>query len=254
MKISAAIITFNEEDKIKRCIESLKGIVDEIIVVDSHSTDKTQEIAKDQGAVIFEQKFLGHVQQKNLAIEKTNHEWVLSLDADEALSEDLKDSLKQLKNSPLDHKAYGFNRKTHYVERWIHHCGWYPDKKVRLFHKSFAKWAGQNPHDIIEVRSGESTHWLKGDLLHYSYDSISDHIDQTNRFTTIAAKEAYARGKRSSFLGPFFRAGLKFLRDYFFKRGFLDGRYGLVICTINSLSAFLKYMKIYEIEKNRFID
>lgn len=251
MKISATIICFNEEAKIARCLDSILDIADEIVVVDSYSTDRTPEIAQGYEQVTFYQNhFAGHVQQKNFALSLCTNEAILSLDADEVVGPELKESILKVKNSFLA-DAYMFNRLTDYNGFWVKHCGWYPDRKLRLARRELVSWQGDNPHDILKLNTqGELVH-LKGDLLHFSYDSISDHIEQTNRFTTIAAKAAFAAGKRSSIVKVISRPILKFLKDYFLKRGFLDGRYGLIICTINSLSAFLKYSKILELQNGK---
>ncbi|OIQ16749.1 MAG: glycosyl transferase [Bacteriovorax sp. MedPE-SWde] len=253
IKLSAAIITFNEEHNIERCINSLKGIADEIVVVDSFSTDKTAEICKSLGVTFIENKFSGHIEQKNFILTQTTHDYVLSLDADEALDEELKESILNVKSN-FKFDGYSFNRLTNYVDKWIYRCGWYPDKKLRLFDKTKAKWAGVNPHDIIEMIEGSKTTQLSGNILHYSYDSISDHINQTNKFTTIAAKEAFERGVRSSTFKIISRPILKFLKDYFLKRGILDGRYGFIICCINSLSALLKFSKIKDLQEGKSIE
>lgn len=245
-KISAAIICFNEEDKILRCLESLEGIADEIVVVDSFSTDKTPEICKEFGVRFIQHPFEGHIQQKNYALDQCRYDYVLSLDADEALGPQLRDSLLNIKKN-LRSAGYRFNRLTDYNGFWVRHCGWYPDTKLRLVKKDLARWEGLNPHDILKIKEGNEE-FLNGDLLHYSYDSISDHINQTNKFTTIAASAAYETGVRSSLLKIVTRPILKFLKDYFLKCGFLDGRHGLIICTINSLSSFLKYSKLYELQ------
>ncbi len=253
VKLSAAIITFNEEHNIKRCLDSLCGIVDEIIIIDSFSTDKTQEICNEYDVTFIKQKFLGHIEQKNLALKHTTHEYVLSLDADEALDDKLKNEILKIKEN-FKADGYYFNRLTNYVDHWVRHCGWYPDKKLRLFKKNMGTWSGMNPHDIISMNEGSITKYIEGDLLHYSYDSISDHVDQTNKFTTIAAKAAYTSGKRSSIIKIITRPVFKFLKDYFLKRGFLDGRYGFIICCINALSALLKYSKIKELQDGKTID
>ena len=256
IKISVAIITYNEENNITRCLQSVKGIADDIVVIDSHSEDKTVKISEEFGARVIKRPFPGHIEQKNFAIKQTRFEWVLSVDADEALSTDLRDSIMEVKERGPDPGTYGFffNRLTNYAGLWIKHCGWYPDKKLRLFHKDYARWAGMNPHDIIEMKPKYKKGFLYGDLLHYSYDSISDHINQTNKFTTIAAKAAYKRGIKSSHFKIFTRPPLKFLRDYFWKRGLLDGRYGFIICLINSLSALLKYSKLKDLQDGKRID
>ena len=155
---------------------------------------------------------------------------------------------------PHGHQGFFFNRLTNYAGLWIKHCGWYPDKKLRLFHKNHARWAGMNPHDIIEMKPQSKTGFLMGDLLHYSYISITDHVNQTNKFTTIAAKAAFSKGIRSNHFKIITRPTLKFMRDYFWKRGILDGRYGFTICLINSLSALLKYSKLKDLQEGKRID
>ena len=182
IKISIAVITYNEEDNITRCLQSVKGLADEIIVVDSFSEDKTTQKAEELGARVIKRPFPGHIEQKNFAIDQTKFDWVLSLDADEALSSELKNSLEKIKMGDPPSETYGFffNRLTNYAGLWIKHCGWYPDKKLRLFHKKHARWAGLNPHDIIEMKPQSKTAFLSGNLLHYSYTSISDHVNQTN--------------------------------------------------------------------------
>ncbi|EQC52554.1 glycosyltransferase family 2 protein [Bacteriovorax sp. DB6_IX] len=253
VKLSAAIITFNEEHNIERCIKSLIGIVDEIVVVDSYSTDKTKDICLKYDVKFIVNEFKGHIQQKNYALTQTTYDHVLSLDADEALDDQLRESILKVKEN-FTSDGYFFNRLTNYVDKWVYHCGWYPDRKLRLFNKTKAKWAGVNPHDIIEMSQGSTEKFIKGNLLHYSYDSITDHVTQTNKFTTIAAKEAYSRGVRSNCFKIVTRPILKFFKDYILKRGFLDGRYGFIICFINSLSALLKYSKIKDLQDGRNIE
>jgi glycosyltransferase involved in cell wall biosynthesis len=251
-KISATLITFNEQHNIERCLQSLQGVADEIVVVDSFSTDKTPEICRKYGVKFVQNEFKGHIEQKNFAITQALHDIVLSLDADEALDKKLRTEILKVKSS-FNSDAYCFNRLTNYAGHWVRHCGWYPDTKTRLFKKSAGRWGGKNPHDIIVLNPGKSQIKLAGDLLHYSYDSISDHINQTNKFTTIAARTVYESGMRSSLFKIVTRPLLKFLRDYIWKLGFLDGRYGLVICYINALSAFLKYSKLKDLEEGKEI-
>ncbi|MCO4794844.1 MAG: glycosyltransferase family 2 protein [Bacteriovoracaceae bacterium] len=251
-KISATIITYNEENNIERCLDSLKDVADEIVVIDSFSTDKTKAVCEGRNVRFIENEFKGHIEQKNFAIEQASHDIILSLDADEALDPTLKDEILKVKND-FKFKAYCFNRLTNYAGHWVRYCGWYPDVKTRLLRKSAGKWGGNNPHDIIKLNNQSDLSKLKGDLLHYSYTSISDHINQTNKFTSIAALSAYNSGVRSSIFKIVTRPFLKFVRDYIWKLGFLDGRYGFVICYINALSAFLKYSKIKELQEDKTI-
>lgn len=250
-QISAVIITFNEELNIVRCIESLRGVADEIIVVDSFSTDNTPHLCKERGAKFFQNPFTGHIEQKNFALQKASFDYILSLDADEALSPELRDSLLAIKQTPFASHGYSFNRLTRYIDKWVKHCGWYPDVKLRLINRHHAKWVGTNPHDKLQLDSKQAITHLKGNLLHYSYASISDHVAQTNKFTTIAAQALFEKGARPSGFKIYTRPLVQFVRDYFFKLGFLDGRYGFVICYINALSAFLKYSKVQELHDKK---
>jgi glycosyltransferase involved in cell wall biosynthesis len=246
-KLSAVIITFNEEKKLGRCLESLRDIADEIVIVDSNSTDKTQEIAQEFGARFFQHPFEGYGKQKNYALNLAQNDFILSLDADEALSPALLQSIKEVKDNP-GFDAYSMNRLTNYAGKWVKHCGWYPDRKIRLFNRKKAQWTDVPLHEYVKTEG--SVGFLKGDILHFSYDSIADHIIQTNKFTTIAAKEAFSRGKKSNLFKILTRPVLQFLRDYFLKLGFLDGRVGYTICKINALSAFLKYSKLKDLDQS----
>ena len=253
INISVAIITFNEEKHIRRTLESVRPFADQILVVDSHSQDNTVAISRSMGADVVERDFEGYIEQKNLALDQCRYDYVFSIDGDEAVSEELCRSILAVKSQWLA-QGIPFNRCTHYVDRWVRYCGWYPDKKLRLVDRRRARWTGVNPHDILQLDNNAKPIQLKGDLLHYSYQSISDHIRQTNRFTSISARANFQNGVRSNLLKIILRPPIKFIRDYFWKRGFLDGYYGLVICAINSLSSFLKYTKIYELQNNKSVD
>ena len=252
IKLSVAIITFNEERNIERCIKSVKGLADEIVVLDSFSTDGTEEICKKYGVKFYKQVFEGYIEQKNKVLEFCNYDWVLSLDADEALSEKLFNEIKRVKENP-DADGYYFNRLTFYVNKWIKHSGWYPDRKLRLWKKELGRWEGTNPHDFLVLKKGSKIKHLKGDLLHYSYYSVTQHIDQINKFTTIGAKEAFKKGKKSSLVMLPLRTVFRFVRDYFIKLGFLDGYYGFVVCSMNAWSTFNKYVKLRELQKGNDI-
>jgi len=242
-KISACIISFNEEQMIEDCLKSLEGVADEIVVVDSLSTDITVEIASRYTDKIYHQKFLGHVEQKNLAVDKAEHDWILSLDCDERLSPELRASILTVKDGLQESQnVYRMARKTFYVYRWLDHC-WYPDKKVRLFNKNRAYWGGTNPHDKIIVKEGRIVD-IEGDLLHYSFNSISQHLQTIDNFTEIGAREIIAAGKRVSLLDPFSHGLWAFLRLYVFKRGFLDGLAGFIVSVLSFMHAFVKYSKV----------
>ena len=226
-KISACIISYNEEKKIEDCLKSLEGVVDEIIVVDSLSTDKTKEIVKNYTDKIYDQKFLGHVEQKNLAVEKASNDWILSLDCDERLTDELKESILNIKNNIETADAYRMARKTFYVYRWLNYC-WYPDFKVRIFNRNSARWGGTNPHDRVELK-GKNIVMLKGDIQHFSFNSISEHIKTIDNFTEIGAQEIIRKGKSVSLISPFTHGIWTFVKLYIFKKGFMDGYAGLVV-------------------------
>ena len=246
--LSAVIITFNEEKNIERCLTSLTDVVDEIVVVDSFSTDRTKEICLSFGARFIEHKFEGHIQQKNWAKEQALHSLVLSLDADEALDETLRKSILQIKTNPQKH-GYYLNRFTNYCGYWVKHCGWYPDRKLRLWDASKGKWGGMNPHDRFMLDAGDSqTGYLKGNILHYSYYSIEEHYKQANKFSTIAAQSYFSQGRRTNRFLMLMKPVARFIRSYFLKLGFLDGKYGYIICRIQSYEVKLKYQKLYALQ------
>jgi glycosyltransferase involved in cell wall biosynthesis len=245
IKISAALITYNEEKNIKRCIDSL-DFVDEIVIVDSLSSDKTCSIAKELGATIIDQKFLGHIEQKQLAVENCTHEWILSLDADEEVSPELKASIQELIKEPLAYEAYEMKRISFHLGRWIRHGGWYPDKKIRFFNKNHASWGGYNPHDKIIV-NGEVGK-LSGDLKHYVFTNLRHNIDTNNSYSSIMAEDLLKGNKKFCYLKLFFKPIGKFLEVYLYKRGFLDGIPGFIIAIGASYSMFLKFAKLWELE------
>jgi glycosyltransferase involved in cell wall biosynthesis len=247
--ISAVIITFNEEKNIERCLTSLAGVVDEIIVVDSFSTDRTEEICKKFNVTFLTHKFDGHIEQKNWAKDQANSDMVLSLDADEALDDTLRNSILSIKQEGSC-KGYKMNRLTNYCGKWIKHTGWYPDAKLRLWEKGKGEWMGENPHDEFRLFDAtEEVGHLKGDLLHYSYHSLEDHDKQIAYFTDIAAKTHVEKGKPTFFMQRYFSAILKFIKCYFIKLGFLDGKEGWIISRKSSYAAYLKYKKINALKK-----
>jgi len=244
ISISAVIITFKEERNISRCLESLRGVVDDIVVVDSFSTDQTKEICKKFGVRFVENAFKGHIEQKNWAITQTKYPYILSLDADEALDDTLKKSILAVKKNFVE-AGYSMNRLTNYCGHWVRYCGWYPDTKLRLWDSRCGSWGGDNPHDRYELhtRNNEVGH-LEGDLLHYSYYTIDDHYKQVEYFTTILAKAQFERGKKAPWTILIFSPLVKFIKDYFIKFGVLDGRMGFRICRISAYATFLKYKKL----------
>jgi glycosyltransferase involved in cell wall biosynthesis len=240
LKISVAIITLNEERNIKRCLESVQSIANEIVIVDSGSSDATQIIAQDYPAKFIVHPFEGHIQQKNYALQCCVNEWVLSLDADEALSEDLCNSIKDIQEDD-NAIAYSMNRLTNYYGKWIRYGGWYPDKKIRLFKKSNAKWGGENPHDKIIITQKDSVRHLKGDILHYSFYTFLEHRKQVIKFSQIAANQRILKNKAPSFLQGCIHGGWSFIRSFIFSIGFLDGMRGYNIARMAALYSFRKY-------------
>ena len=240
-KISACIISFNEEKKIEDCLKSLADIVDEIVVVDSNSTDNTVEIARKYTDRIILQDFLGFIEQKNFAVQQAQNDWILSLDCDERLSPELQDAISGIKGTIEQADAYKMPRKTFYIYRWLNHC-WYPDIKIRLFNKNNAHWGGTNPHDHIVISSSNIVQ-LPGDLYHYSFDSISDHIKTIDKFTEIGADELVRKNRSFSFLSPFTHSSWIFLKLYIFKRGFMDGFAGIIVSVLSAMHVFIKYSK-----------
>ena len=247
-KISVVIITFNEEKNIARCIHSAEGLADEILVVDSFSKDNTIAICEELGAKVIQHAFDGYIEQKNYAVSKCEFDYVLSLDADEALSDQLYDSIKKVKED-LSHDCYSFNRLTYYGGRFIKHCGWYPDVKIRLWDRRKGSWGGDNPHDKVVMNPSFKLKHLKGDLLHYTYDSIEDHLNQANKFTTISALSKFNKGIRTNIIKIYFYSKFRFFRDYILYLGFLDGFYGYMISKINAYSVFLKYSKLLDMQR-----
>ncbi len=241
--ISAVIITYNEEENIARCIRSLQEVSDQILVVDSFSKDRTVEFAKAEGAEVQEHPFKGHIQQKNHAMEQARYDRVLSLDADEVLTHEAARSILETKER-FAKDGYEIPRLTNYCGKWIRHCGWYPDRKLRLWDRRKGGWGGMNPHDRVIMEKGSRIGRLEGDLLHYSFPTIHSHVDTANKFSDIVAEECYRKGKRPKvllhlILNPCFT----FFRKYFLQAGFKDGFYGFLICVISSYYNFLKYAK-----------
>ena len=249
VKISAVILTYNEEKDIERCINSVQPVVDDIVIIDSFSTDKTKEICLNLGVRFVEHKFEGHIQQKNWGITQARYPHVLSLDADEALCEKLQQSILEVKSN-WKHDGYYFNRMTNYLGKWIKHCGWYPDKKLRLWDSRKGTWGGVNPHDKYILKEGCTQAYLKGDILHYSYHSIWQHIEQVNKFSEIGAQQLYERGKKASVFKIIIKSIWKFKRDYFFKGGIWDGYYGFIICAISAHATFVRYVKLREMYRD----
>jgi glycosyltransferase involved in cell wall biosynthesis len=240
VKISAILITLNEEKNLARALESLR-CCDEIVIVDSGSQDATAEIAGKHGARVLQREFQNYADQKNFAAQAAAHDWVLAIDADEALSPALQEELRELKTRPPRFDSYSFPRRARYLGRWIKHSGWYPDRKVRLYDRRKACWMGDYVHESVKVlgTAGE----LRGDLLHYTCDDFSQHLQTLDRYTTLAAKEIAASGDSVGLGGVLLAPPWTFLRSYVFQRGFLDGFHGFVIAAMAAFYVFAKHLK-----------
>lgn len=246
LPFSITIITYNEEKNIGRCIDSVAGMTDDVVVVDSFSTDETEKICRNKNVHFYKNEFKGYLEQKNYAASLTKYDYVLSLDADEALSDDLRLAINDALQNP-NAEGFSFNRLTNYCGKWIKHCGWYPDKKIRIYNKNKARWAGHRIHEYLQFGNDCKIEHLKGDLLHYSYYTISDHIQQSDKFTSIFALELYEKQKKITVIKIVFSPVIRFLRDYILKLGILDGYYGFIVCAISAHAAFLKYVKLKQI-------
>ncbi len=244
-KLSVAVITYNEENNLGRCLDSVLDLADEIVVVDSGSEDQTRAIANSFHAKVLERSFDGHIQQKNYALEQCQNDMVLSLDADEALSDKLKSSIQEIKNHEKS-GIYEMSRLTNYRGHWIRHCGWYPDRKVRLFDRNLASWGGENPHDRVVPAKGQEISRLKGDILHYSYPDLASHLKQIEFFTGIMAKGLVDKGKKPSMIKELFAPAFKFFQSYFLQLGFLDGYAGFQVCRISAFATYMKYARVRE--------
>lgn len=235
MKITAGIITLDEEERLPGAIASLRGLVDEILVIDSGSRDGTERIARDAGARWVHQDWLGYVGQKNRVIELATHPWLLSLDADEALSEGLREEIGALRSAgepPADVTGFSMPRCVLYEGRWIRHGDWYPDRLVRLFRRDAARFAGGRVHERLE---------LKGDIHHFSFRDAADHRARGERYARLWAESAWERGRHVGPAAPWLHAGYRWVRCYLLRRGFLDGAQGWRIAALFARETALKY-------------
>lgn len=248
MKLTATIITFNEERNIERCIRSLEGVADEIIVLDSFSNDRTQEICEGL-PVRFEQRaWQGYSESKNYLNGLVSTDYILSLDADEALDDRLKEAILAVKSNP-NPQVYAVNRLTNYCGKWIKHSGWYPDVKVRLFPKDGSFWDGAIVHETLIFPKELTVEPLAGHLEHYSYYSQKDHRERADTYSRLTAQKMHAAGKKASVLKPYLSAIGRFVSMYLFKLGFLDGKMGLRIARISAQSNVLKYNELRRLNR-----
>ena len=240
MKISATIITLNEEESLPRALASIP-FCDEVEVVDSGSSDRTREIAEASGARVFSRDWTGYADQKNFAAESASHDWILALDADEEVTPGLSASIKALQAAGPQHAGYRFARLARYLGRWIRHSGWYPDAKIRLYDRRRGRWHGDYVHESVRVEG--SVGELAGDLLHYTCDSLDDHRRRVDRYTDLAARELIENRRRVGLGQLLASPPWAFLRSYVLQQGFRDGPEGLLIARMAAAYTYSKYAK-----------
>ncbi|MDR0823020.1 MAG: glycosyltransferase family 2 protein [Endomicrobium sp.] len=248
MKTSAYIIAKNVEEHIKPCIESL-NFADEILVIDDFSSDKTAQIAQELGAKVISHNFENFGSQRNFALTQASNDWIICLDSDERISPELKQEiLEQIKDIP---KADIFlaPRKTKFINKWIKHSGWYPDyRHPILFDKTKARYKEQLVHEDIDYKGGKKA-YFKGDILHYSYDSIKQFIQKSDQYSSLSARQMFERGKKFKLYNLIINPINMFLKMFIFKRGFLDGLTGLILALLySSFYTLMKYIKLWEIQ------
>ncbi|MDP4147911.1 MAG: glycosyltransferase family 2 protein [Bacteroidota bacterium] len=249
--LSIIVITLNEEKKIARCLQSVRPIADEIIVMDSYSTDRTGEIAGEMGALFYQRSFQGYGDQKNAAMELARHDYVFFIDADEFLSETLTNSIEKEKKRGFSGDGYTMNRLNNYCGKWIRNGSWYPDQKLRIINRHKGRWNHNIVHEDLVPEEGARIYHLKGNLLHQAYSNFEDHIEKNNRYSKLSAQLLFERGKRGQgykmVINPFWA----FIKSYILMFGFLDGFYGFVIAINIAHLTFLKYTKLYQLQQRK---
>jgi len=248
VKISGVIITYNEERNIRECILSMSEVVDEIVVVDSYSTDTTPEICRELKVRFLQNRFDGHIEQKNFAMSQATYDHILSLDADERVSDGMKKIILDAKHN-WQYDGYSFNRLNNYCGHWLRYS-WYPDRKLRLWDRTRGKWGGTNPHDRVIIPSGNIIK-VNGDILHFAYQNLEEHFEQVKKFAIIAAHAKFEKGKKAYFfLHVIINPWYKFFRKYILRLGFLDGYYGFVFSGLTAYLNFMKYLRLWELNRS----
>ncbi len=238
--LSVTIITYNEEQHIRAALESVTW-ADEIVVVDSQSTDCTVEICRAYTEHVYQIPWHGYVEQKNIATDKASHLWILNIDADERVSPELAREIQDALSQESRYVGFSMPRKTYYLGGWIAHCGWYPDQKLRLYRKDCGSWVGQALHERVQVNG--PINYFQHDLYHYTYQNIADHLQKMNSFTSLAAAQKQGSVSGVGILG---RTTLTFFKKYLLQQGFRDGTRGLIVCLLAAFTVTLKYSKLWE--------
>jgi (heptosyl)LPS beta-1,4-glucosyltransferase len=247
MRLSVVIITLNEERNIARCLKSVQGLADEIIVLDAFSADRTQAICEEFGVRFVQREWAGYSASKNYLNSLATSEYILSLDADEALSKELYSEILTEKEKGFS-GTYSVNRLTNYLGKWIHHSGWFPDIKPRLFPKEGSYWSGEYVHEVL-VHPASVEQVFKGVLEHYSYYSYQDHRARADKYSYLTAQKFHAAGKTVGLLKPYISAIGRFFAMYFIKKGFLDGWAGFKIAQISAQSNVVKYKELRRLNR-----
>ena len=250
-KISACIMTYNEEENIRRCLESVSWC-DEIVVVDSFSTDNTLAICRRIYRPGHQHEWHGYIGQRNLIRTLATHDWILFLDADEEISPRIARCADARNSNPAtaSMSGYEFPRQVYYLGKWIRHGSWYPDIKLRLFRKDRGRSGGVEPHDQVIVDGPVKR--MAHPIWHYTYRDIADHINTMNRFSTISARALYDKGRRFSWIDFMFRPAWRFFKGYFLRSGWLDGKRGIIIATINAFGVSMKYAKLWSVQRQEY--
>lgn len=244
LPISLVVVTLNEEANMERCLRSVP-FASEVVVVDSFSTDRTVEVAQKLGAHVYQERWRGYGPQKAFAVSKAKFDWVISLDADEALSPELQKEIESKFASLNPEVGYEIPRRSYHLGRWIHHGGWYPDAQLRLFHRQHSQWSADALHEKVQVKSKER---LQSDMLHWVFEDLSDQVLTNDKYSSLGAGNLAQKGQNFSLLKLIFKPWMKFIECYFLKLGFLDGLPGFIIAAGAGYSIFLRHAKLWEIK------
>ncbi len=248
-RLSAVLISYNEEARIGRALESLAGLADEILVVDSNSTDRTEEICAKHSVRFVQKEWQGYRDQKQYATDLARNEWIISLDCDETVSPELRTELLDWKNDSTNTtQAFLVPRLTCFMGRWIRHTSWYPDYQLRLFNRGCGRWEGGRVHESFKTDAAQSR--LENQIYHVTYSTISEYLHKLDEFSTLSALDNRDRGRRPSHVLLVLQPPIVFLQNYFLKRGFLDGLPGFVVSSFAAISTFFKHLKLIELERN----